>query len=354
MRPPLPGLGDLRRGRRASGLFRLVLFLSLLAVALFRGGRALAFAKEGDFGGILAAAALLGAMLLLLVAEGREKGRRSRSSAFAARFHRNRLAGAGLAAMILLYLAALLTPLLAPADPNRQNLDSGMFRAPSAQNPLGTDRFGRDVLSRILYGSRISLTIGFVAVAVGVGIGALVGATAGYYRGIPDRILMRLVDMLLSFPRLILLLAVIAIFRPSVFLLVAVLGLTGWMGTARLVRGEVLSLREREFVTAARALGYGAPRIIFRHILPNVVAPIIVAATLGIGNTVMLEASLSFLGLGVQPPTASWGTMISDGRDTLTQAWWIATFPGLAILFTVVSFNLVGDGLRDAFDPRRR
>lgn len=352
MKTFLPGWTDLRRGRVSSGLFRLLLFLSLLAIPLFRGGRAARFAAEGNGEGILALVVLAGTTLFLVGTE-RRRGRGGRASTFAARFRRNRLAAAGLAAMAVLYLATLLTPLVAPSEPNRQNLESGMFRPPSAENLLGTDRFGRDVLSRILYGSRISLSIGFISVAIAVTIGSLVGATAGYFRGIPDRILMRVVDTLLSFPRLILLLALIALFRPSIFLLVAVLGLTGWMGTARLVRSEVLSLRERDFVTAARALGYGAPRIIFRHILPNVAAPIIVAATLSIGNTVMLEASLSFLGLGVQPPTASWGTMINDGRGALTQAWWIATFPGLAILLTVVSFNLVGDGLRDALDPRR-
>jgi len=163
---------------------------------------------------------------------------------------------------------------------------------------------------------------------------------------------MRVVDILLAFPRLILLLALVALFRPSLALLVVVLGLTGWMGTARIVRREVLSLREREFVLAARSLGFSAPRILFRHILPNVLAPVIVAATLSVGNTIMIEASLSFLGLGVQPPMASWGSMINDGKDALTHAWWIATFPGLAVLFTVICFNLVGDGIRDAFDPR--
>jgi peptide/nickel transport system permease protein len=275
----------------------------------------------------------------------------ARTGDFAARFARNRLAVAGLVVMAFLYLAALLAPLLAPADPNAQDLAS-VHRAPSATHPLGTDQFGRDLLSRILYGSRISLLIGFVSVGLAVTIGTLVGAAAGYLGGGTDWVLMRIVDVLLSFPRLVLLLAVIALFRPSIFLLVALLGLTGWMGTARIVRAEVLSLREREFILAARALGFGRRRIVFGHILPNALAPVVVAATLNVGNTVMLEASLSFLGLGVQPPTASWGTMISDGRNALTTAWWLATFPGVAIVATVIAFNLVGDGLRDALDPR--
>jgi len=165
---------------------------------------------------------------------------------------------------------------------------------------------------------------------------------------------MRFTDMVLAFPRLVLLILIIALFSPSIPLIIAVLGLTQWPGTARIVRGEVLSLRERDYITAARALGMGRARIILRHLVPNVLAPVIVAATLGIGNTIVLEAGLSFLGLGVQPPTPSWGNMVADGRQNLIGAWWVATFPGLAIVFTVLAFNLVGDGLRDALDPRLR
>jgi peptide/nickel transport system permease protein len=169
-----------------------------------------------------------------------------------------------------------------------------------------------------------------------------------------DTVLMRIVDMVIAFPQLVLLITVIALFQPSIFLIIAVLGLTQWTGTTRLVRGEVLSLREREFIQAAGALGFSHARIIFFHLVPNVLGPVIVAATLGIGNTIVLEASLSFLGLGVQPPTPSWGTMVADGRSLMLQAWWLSTFPGLAIVFTVLAFNLVGDGLRDALDPRLR
>jgi peptide/nickel transport system permease protein len=270
-------------------------------------------------------------------------------------FRRNRLAMAGLAVMLVLYALTLLTPLIAPFDPAVQG-DIVLLgsKAPSLHHWFGTDKFARDVLSRVLYGSRISLSIGFVAVAISVTVGTLFGALAGFYGGWVDSVLMRFTDMMLSFPRLVLLIVVIALFESSIWLVVIVLGLTGWMGTARIVRGEVLSLREREFIQAARALGMNDGRIIFRHIIPNTLAPVIVSATLGIGQTILTEASLSFLGLGVRPPTPSWGNMIADGRDAITQAWWISTFPGLAIVFTVIAFNLLGDGLRDALDPRLR
>jgi peptide/nickel transport system permease protein len=270
-------------------------------------------------------------------------------------FSKNRPAVAGLMAIAALYLVALLTPLLAPQDPTLQgDLVRERFVGLSSIHPLGTDQFARDVLSRLLYGARISLLIGFVSVGISVTIGTLLGAVAGFIGGIVDGIIMRFVDMVISFPQLVLLITIVALFEPSIFLIVAVLGLTLWPSTARIVRGEVLSLREREFVQAATALGYSKRRIILRHLIPNALAPVIVAATLGIGNTIVLEAGLSFLNLGVQPPTPSWGTMVADGRDVLLDAWWLSTFPGLAIVFTVLSFNLVGDGLRDALDPRLR
>jgi peptide/nickel transport system permease protein len=270
-------------------------------------------------------------------------------------FRRNTLAMAGLVAIVILYLVALLAPLIAPFDPIAQgDLVRGSYVGPSAENWLGTDQFARDMLSRIIYGARISLAIGFIAVAIAIVLGSLLGAIAGYLGGWLDSILMRFTDMVMAFPRLVLLIMIIALFDPSITLIILVLGLTQWPGTARLVRGEVLSLREQEYVQAARALGFGPSRIILRHLIPNVLAPVIVAATLGIGNTIVLEAGLSFLGMGVQPPTPSWGTLVADGRQNLIGAWWVATFPGLAIVVTVLAFNLVGDGLRDALDPRLR
>jgi peptide/nickel transport system permease protein len=270
-------------------------------------------------------------------------------------FARNRLAVAGLVLLGAITAAVLLAPLLAPSDPSLQgDLVSGRFAPPSSSHPLGTDGLARDVLSRVLYGGRISLSIALLAVALSVTLGTLLGATAGYVGGWLDTVIMRFVDVVLAFPRLVLLITVVAFFEPSVTLVILVLGFTMWPATARLVRGEVLALKEREFVVAARALGFGGTRILFRHILPNALAPVIVAATLGVGNTIVLEAGLSFLSLGPPPPTPTWGGMIDAGRSVLLDAWWLSLFPGAAIVATVLAVNLVGDGLRDALDPRMR
>lgn len=270
-------------------------------------------------------------------------------------FSRNRTAVAGLGIVIAMYLIALIAPLIAPHPPNQQyDLLTERLVGLSDKFPMGTDGLARDVLSRILYGARISLSIGFIAVGISVTVGTILGAIAGYFGGWIDGVIMRFVDMVISFPRLILVILAISLLQASIFLIVAIIGLTQWPSTARIVRGEVLSLREREFVQAARALGFSRRRILLRHLIPNVLAPVIVAATLGIGNTIVLEAGLSFLGLGVRPPTASWGAMVASGQADLSNAWWMSTFPGLAIVLTVLAFNLVGDGLRDALDPRLR
>lgn len=266
---------------------------------------------------------------------------------------RNRLALAGGAVVLLLGVVALSAPLLAPYDPAAYDVKR-ILLPPGPQHWLGTDQLGRDVLSRMLYGARISMAVGFVSVGIAVLLGTLIGTVAGYYGGRVDELLMRFVDLMLNFPRLFLLLTLIALLRPSIWVIMTVIGFTGWMGLARLVRGEILSLREREFVQGARALGAADARIMGKHILPNALVPVLVSATLGVAGAILTESGLSFLGLGVQPPTPSWGNILIDGKANIEIAWWLSAFPGLAILVTVLAYNLLGEGLRDALDPRLR
>jgi len=274
-----------------------------------------------------------------------------RQREFWARLKRNRMAMTGLALVLGLFVVSVFAPWLAPYDPNQIDLKQ-VLMPPSLAHYLGTDTLGRDVLSRIIYGSRVSLKVGFVAVGLATLIGLFIGALAGYYGGWVDSALMRLVDLMLCFPAFFLILAVIAVLEPSIWNIMAVIGLTSWMGVARLVRAEFLSLREREFVTAARALGAGDTRLILRHMLPNALAPVMVSATLGVAGAILTESALSFLGLGVQPPTPSWGNILTAGKDNIEIAWWLSVFPGLAILVTVMSYNLLGEGIREAIDPR--
>jgi peptide/nickel transport system permease protein len=271
------------------------------------------------------------------------------------RFFRHPMATPGLAVLVFFATIALAAPLLAPYPPWRQ-LDIVQLQnlPPSWLHPFGTDLYSRDVWSRLVYGARVSLGIGTLGMLLAVTLGALVGATAGYFRRSIDAVLMRLVDVGLAVPRIFVVLVVIALWdRLAVLPLVLLLGCTGWFPTSRLVRAEVLSLRERPFTDAARALGAGPWRVIFRHVLPNAAAPLIVSTALGIGNMMLLEAALSFLGVGVQPPRPSWGNMIADGREQLATALWTSLFPGLAIAFVVMALNAVGDGARDALDPRQ-
>ena len=270
---------------------------------------------------------------------------------FWARFRRNRLAMSGLILVAGMFVVSLAAPWLAPYDPNFIDLKQ-VLMAPSSQHWLGTDILGRDVLSRIIYGAQVSLKVGFVAVGLATLIGLLIGALAGYYGHWVDNILMRLVDLMLCFPVFFLILAVIAVLGPSIWNIMAIIGLTSWMGVARLVRAEFLSLREREFIVAARALGASDSRLIWRHLLPNALTPVMVSATLMIAGAILTESALSFLGLGVQPPTPSWGNILTEGQANIEIAWWLSVFPGLAILVTVMSYNLLGEGIREAIDPR--
>jgi len=282
---------------------------------------------------------------------GLQKGAQTWGVIFWRRFRRNRLAQVGAVIMLILYVIALAAPWLAPYDPNATDIRNRL-KPPSAEHWFGTDRYGRDVFSRMLYGARISLSVGFVAVGISVTIGTLVGAIAGYFGGVVDNVLMRLVDIVISLPGLMFLILVIALFGRSIIHIMVVIGLLSWPGVARLVRGEFLSLREREFVEAARAVGVDDLRLMFRHLLPNAIAPVVVAATLGVAGAIITEAGLSYLGLGVPPPAPSWGNMVQEGQQLIRRAWWLITFPGAAILIAVMSFNLIGDALRDALDPR--
>lgn len=268
------------------------------------------------------------------------------------RFKRNKLSAAGAVVVVALIIVAVFAPFIAPYNPMAIDINN-ILAHPSASHPFGTDELGRDVLSRIIYGSRISLSVGIVAVGISICIGIIIGSLAGFFVGKVDAVLMRFVDIMLTFPTFFLMLAVIAIVpKSSIYIIMLVIGITSWMDVARLVRAEFLTLRERDFVLAARVSGAGNLRLIFRHILPNALSPVFVAATFGVAGAILVESGLSFLGFGVQPPTPSWGNILTAGKDNIEVAWWLSLYPGLAILITVLSYNLVGEGLRDALDPR--
>jgi peptide/nickel transport system permease protein len=267
------------------------------------------------------------------------------------RFRKNRLALVGAVIVIFLFIVAIFAAFIAPYDPGQINIRR-ILDEPSAEHIFGTDALGRDVLSRMVFGSRISLMVGFVAVGIATAIGIFLGALAGYYGRWVDALIMRFVDIMLCFPTFFLILAVIALLEPNIWNIMIIIGITGWMGVARLVRAEFLSLKQRDFATAEKALGARDLRIIFGHILPNALAPVLVSATLGVAGAILTESALSFLGIGVQPPTPSWGNILTAGKDNIEIAWWLSLYPGLAILITVLGYNLLGEGIRDAIDPR--
>jgi peptide/nickel transport system permease protein len=289
---------------------------------------------------------------LIIAGEGAAAPHESYWAAAWRRLRGHRLAMVGLAIIAVIILLAIFAPVVSPQDPLA--IDYAHAAAPPGVGGhlLGTDAVGRDMLSRLIYGTRISLQVGIVAVGIASSLGTAVGLAAGYYGGVVDGALMRAVDVFLAFPVIVLAIAIIAVLGPSLMNVILALGLVAWTTYARVVRGQVLVLRELDFVQAARAIGTSDGRIIVRHILPNALAPIIVLATVGMAAAIIAEAALSFLGLGVQPPTPSWGTMLNEGRAFLRTAPHISTFPGLAIMLTVLGFNFLGDGLRDALDPR--
>jgi peptide/nickel transport system permease protein len=277
---------------------------------------------------------------------------------FLRRLAARRTALFGLVVVVVVVLTAVGAPLISPFDPIEQDLGDLRLKAPGFRDaggrvhPLGTDHLGRDLLARVIHGARPALLVGFAAVAISGLIGMAAGLISGYFGGRTDDVLMRLADIQLAFPFILLAIAVIGVLGPSLKTIIIVIGVSSWVVYARIVRGAVLTLREREFVQAARALGGGDIRILLRHILPNAFTPWLVVATLDMARVIVLESALSFLGLGVQPPTPTWGGMLADGRVYISTAWWLATFPGLAILVTVLGINLFGDGLRDTLDPR--
>jgi len=269
------------------------------------------------------------------------------------RITKHNLALVGLIILVPMFLCAVLAPLISPHDPVEPDLKN-ILTGPTWSHPFGTDTLGRDVFSRVIYGSRISLLVGFVSVGIATLIGIMIGAVSGYSGGIIDELIMRFVDLMMCFPTFFLILAVIALLEPSIWNIMIVIGLTNWMGIARLVRAEILSIKGKEYVLAAKAMGFPRRRIIFGHVLPNALSPVYVVATLGIGGAILTESALSFLGIGVQPPTPSWGNILTQAKDNIEVAWWLSLYPGLAIFLTVMGYNLLGEGLRDVFDPRRR
>ena len=264
---------------------------------------------------------------------------------------KNRMALAGSIFIIMILAFAVFAPIIAPHDPTAVDAKA-ILMPPSADHIFGTDMLGRDIFSRIVYGSRISLSIGFIAVGIAVLIGVIFGSISGFYGGSLDSVMMRFVDIMLCFPTFFLILAVIAVLEPSIFNIMVVIGVTSWMGVARLVRAEVLTLKERDYVACARVMGGSDFWIISKHLIPNAIGPVLVSATLGVGGAILIESALSFLGIGVQPPTPSWGNILMDGKSTLGVAWWLTIYPGVFILLTVLAYNLLGEGLRDILEPR--
>lgn len=360
----IPGVFQLRTGNRCVGvlflsgfIFSVVTFIIMITKrSIFQNS----VSSEQIIAFIFLTALFITVIILNYYSVQKEKSmgtvrtiKSSTLSLVLKRLNNDNLALVSLAIIFLLLCITFTGPIISPHNPDLQdNLILTRYQAPSFDNFFGTDKFGRDVFSRVLYGTRISLTIGILTVLLSISIGTIIGAFAGFFGGIIDGVLMRIADIFFAFPRLFLILVFVSLFSPSIFIVILILSLTGWMTVSRLIRAEVLSVKSQDYVMAANAIGLSQFQVLFKHILPNSLTPALVALSLRIGNVILTESTLSFLGLGVQPPTASWGNMIYGGRENLLDAWWISTFPGLAILITVISFNILGDSIRDAMDPK--
>lgn len=361
----VPGLGHLALGRRAKGVHLLTVALSAAFVFVWRSERVAAAFTSGAVDQWTAALFLIGSLLFVVVysrwdvhrllERGDEPAAVNKSPWRVAvrRFRANTLAVVSVYMIAGLYIAALLTPLIAPYDPSAiENVLQTRYLAPSGAHLFGTDEFGRDLFTRALYGARVSLSVGLLAMVLSKVIGTSYGAIAAYFGGIVDAILMRLVDVVIAFPTFYLMLMLVGVFEANILFIILILGLTSWPGTARYIRGEILSLREQGFAESARAIGLPPRLIIMRHLIPSAMSPVLVSAALSVAGMIGAEAGLSFLGLGIRPPTPSWGNMVSAGQDSLLVAWWVAFFPGALLALTLVSFSLLADGIRDALDPK--
>lgn len=360
----LPGVGHLLLGRRRRGVHLLLLALALALVVVLRWDafiEALSSARLASWLSARFLLTMLAATALFSLYDVRrclalhepDHSGRSPFQVARRRFAENQLAVIALYVILIMYLIAALAPILAPFDPVAiENPTETQYLAPSWQHLFGTDEFGRDLFSRALYGASVSLSIGLLAVLIAITIGTAYGAVAGFFGGLIDSVLMRVVDVVIAFPVFFLMLMLVGIFEANIVFLIVILGLTSWTGTARFIRGEVLSLKQREFIEGASAIGLPSKLVIFRHIIPNAMGPVLVSAALMVGGMIAAEAGLSFLGIGIRPPTPSWGNMISQGQDALLVAWWVAFFPGALLVITILAFNLLADGLRDALDPK--
>lgn len=359
-----PGAGHLALGSRKRGLHLFFLAGTIVLILQWRWDRFVSAFSGSTVDQLIAALFLVVALIGLVVfsirdvrrllgeAKGAPLGKSPLQMA-GRRFRTNGLAVGSLYMIGLLYVVAVLAPLLAPYDPAAiENVLDTRYLPPSAAHWFGTDEFGRDLLSRALYGARVSLSVGLLAVLIAKTLGTVYGATAAYFGGIVDNVLMRIVDVIIAFPTFFLMLMLVGIFEANILTLVLILGLTSWPGTARFIRGEILSLKEQEFTESARAIGLPPRLIIYRHLIPSAMSPVLVTAALAVGWMISAEAGLSFLGIGIRPPTPSWGNMVAAGKDTLLVAWWVAFFPGGLLALTLIVFNLFADGLRDALDPK--